>query len=642
MPLLYFLSLASFFLLGFGLVQWALRRKSAWEGLALSLPVSLALLLGLVGITARIVHRVDTALLAGGALCLAGGLFWIFVFRKRLPSLEWKLRLRWSDLPLLVILAVATGLVVSNTWNFSLSDENGSQGHIAVTQQILEGSYPPSYLAFPEILHKYHYGFNLLAAAISIVFKIPGTRGIEGATWLSWAALQGSLLLCFSALRIPRGLWGLAWLFTLFSGGLFLPGMELSGIPNWQIGYLYGRQLSPHAMVYFFQHPMGLGLSLLLASLYFFREWFERRSGRAWLAGTAVLGALSFAQSTLFLTLLASLGLFFFYRLVRRGAEREIEFSSGLALAILTLALAFALGGVFQFAPGNENKLLAFSWPPGFLRNEFYGRRHAIGPGQACYWYLRSFGLALILAPFALGWAFWKGTALPRLLAIFSVLSFLIAQFFHYYYSWDIIKWLFLSEISARLLIAWAFSAWIASKVWRQALSWGLVLWGTWTPATYLYDTGWKGPRGLSGPNRRYLSEVQVRYPEFFRPIFEFMKSCPSCRRMVWTSDRVSFMVAMHTGYPVLYMEGKLRVMPIQRSYIKERGEALQVLNARPTWELLRSLGIGWVLFSCDEVRKMPEPVRNFLRDLTAAATTEDFSVDQGPQRCYWALRLKE
>ncbi len=632
MAVIYFLCLAIFLVTAYAVVRRCFGPQDFSRLLTLVLPVFFVLLLVLVGLTGRILHRVEFGLLSGASLCLIALVLLAWKDREtlRLPEFRWDVRA--VDIPLIVLLAVSTALVFLVLWKFSIYDENGVQGHVSVTEQMIRSHYPPHYLPFPDIPHKYHYGFNLLSAIFSIAFKIPGYRGIDVAAGLCWIMLLGVLLGLFQRLRVPRSLWAVALLFVLLSGGLYWPGIPLYGMADWQIGTLYGRSLNPTLIAYYFQHPMGLGIPLFLSCLLIFPSWFETGNRRALLLGAFSLGALSLSQGALFLTMLAALGLVFFCNFFRPSVNKRINLVAGVTVFLIAVGLGLSLGGFLQFGQGNEDRLLSLSKPLGYLSHVTWR--------QAGWWYFRNFGVVLLLFPLGIYWALRRWDVAGWILAFCCLMGFFIPQFFHYHYSGDIAKWFTVFELAGRLLILAAVASWAARRVWSMVLVSAVVLFGVSIPAVYLYELGWKGPQQLTGWKRRYIMESQVLFPEYFRPLFETLHACRECRKTVWSTARTSQLVAMHTGYPVLYSDPKLNGMPIQRTHLDRRMQLLKALEKNPSIALLREAQVGWVIFHCNEVLRAPE-VQKVLEQIAALPGVEDYSLNNSKGICYRAYYLK-
>ena len=62
---------------------------------------------------------------------------------------------------------LVTAYVAPTALGWSFHDEVLVTGHLSITSEIENGTYPPRHLSFPELELRYHYGFDLLVAADS-------------------------------------------------------------------------------------------------------------------------------------------------------------------------------------------------------------------------------------------------------------------------------------------------------------------------------------------------------------------------------------------------------------------------------------------------------------------------------------------
>jgi hypothetical protein len=537
-------------------------------------------------------------------------------------------------------------LVTLVALKYSIFDEIRLQGHLAIIESILRGKFPPAYTAFPDIPYRYHYGVNLIAALFSKAFSLPGYLGLDVATLFLWFSLTAALIYFFNLIGIPRKALGLGFLFVTFSGGLCwlltqhaqTPG-QIYQLPQWQQLFIYWRAVHPNFIMYFFQHPMGLGVVLFLGSLIFFQEWLENQRFGTLILGSLVLGALSLAQVMLFATLLAALGLLFFIRLFLPNISFTKNLWSGLVVLVIALGLAAAMGGFFQFSANLENQPLLFSWPPGYLRHEFYGDRHPITWQESFIWYLGGFGFFLFLVPLALYKTFRKHAQICWLLALFAVICFLVPQFFRYQYSWDIVKWFFGFELAGRLLVAWIYLPWVSRKIWLSILAWIFVLFGMITPFRLMTELSFKEPSKFNHPELRIASYRQPKLQGIMVPLINEMKKCPDCYGMVWSSSDTSVGLAILTGYPMLQIDQNTLAMPVGRERIAERQAVLKTLGTSPDISQLRAQKIRWIIFNCNEFKQLTPDLQSFIKSLQQTPMVRDHSVNENGA-CVLALEL--
>lgn len=645
---MYLLALLPFYILA---VLWTLKvfRIRTWlETLFAALPLGMAFCICAVGIAGRIFGEIQGPffILSFACLALAG----IILLRGKLawPNIAWPLtRL---DIPWVLTLLTVSILVGIVTCRYAIFDEVRLQGHIPVVEQMLRGKFPPTYIAFPEVEFRYHYGFNLLAALLARAFRVPGYLGIDLATMACWSAFVANLLFVLRGLGIPRRGWALGFIFIVLSGGLswWLVAHHDGGagmlfqLPNWQQMFIFGRVIHPSFIMYFFQHPISLGLVFFLAMLRCFQEWHQTGCRRAYWTGVFLLGVMSLAQVMLFVTSLAALGGVFLHRIFKGGVARQQTILEGLGVLLGALSLAFALGGFFQWGPGAESQALRFTWPPGYLNNEFYARGHPMAWSKAVFWYFSGFGLALVLIP----WAWWRavksvGEFSVLFLGIFSGLSFLIPHFFQYSFSWDIVKWFFAFEFGGRILVAWAFWPWISKNLLRQLAVWALVLFGTVTPMRFLTELSFRSQAGFSRAELRIAGYTRPNWEGSFGTLTRAMIADKGAYGMVLSSPATSVSLAMATGFPMLQLDNNTVAMPVGRDRIELRRDVLKALNDQPSRALLEELGVRWVVYSCGEVRTLSQPFRQFLDELSKNSEVEQYSQKNSSRDCYQAYRLK-
>lgn len=640
-------SLIPFVALAFVLARRAFRTESFWETLAIVPVLSLGCILLFVGLIGRVIRDFPLGIFWGGLLS-AGIVAVVFLsLRRNCQPLRFRLEVGLRDLSWILLVVLTSGLVAMVSLKYSIYDEVRLQAHLPVVESILRGNFPPSFTAFPEIPYRYHYGFNLIAAYFSLAFGLPGYLGVDLATLLSWVSFIGVFLFFLKLLMVPRAGWTMALALVTLTGGLSWllskndPGMgALFQIPHWQQMFVLRRGVHPHFMMYFFQHPMGLGIGLFLATILLFKTWFERKSPWALAVGVAILAALSLAQIMLFLTLLAALGLVFAYYLVRGSQTRLETLFVGLLVGGVALLGAFALGGFLQFSSDLENQPIIFSWPPSYLRYEYWGSRFPLNWTQGLTWYLSGFGLILFLIPILWVAAIRKRQVAYSLLAVFSILCFLVPLFFRYSYSWDIIKWYFGFEFSGKLLMAALVVPWALRSWARYFCVTALVGFSMITPLKFLTDLAFKHPRSFTRAELRIAAYGQPRLEGPLKSLVERVLADPDPWGMVWASLDTSLKISLFTGLPTLQMDQNTYAMPVSREKIRTREEWLKRLDKAPDWETLRLLRVKWVAFTCGEVKFRSPEWKAFLEEMKGRPEVQDLSVDAGRRGCIRAFRI--
>ncbi len=647
MQLIFLLSFFPYLLLGI-LLSRGLKSGSAWKDIAFSLAFTLVTLLILVGTLGRLLGSFERGLLIGSGLALILAVWlwsrqgWAQTGRdKSRPDKTFRRHL--ADLPLFALLLYSTILVAIIAVRYAIHDEVRLQGHISVVQAILSGDFPPHLIAFPGEALRYHYGFNLLAAVFSKVFSIPAYAGIDVVTILSWTLLVLFLLIFLEDLQVPRKGWALAVALILLTGGLswWLARNDASAapifqLPNWQQMFVAHRHIHPSFILYFFQHPMGLGMVFFLGCLHFFHRWSQDRRPLPLLGSAAFLGCLSLVQVMLFATLTAVLGGYFFIRLFQAPREKGKIFEAVLLLGTAG-GLAMALGGFFAQFPAGPPQL-RLTWPPGYLRYEYYGSRRPIGWLQAAYWYLSGFGPLILLIPLAWWKAVRRKTPTLTVLAAFSALCFLVPQFFQYRYSWDIVKWFAAFEFSGKFLLAWAFIPFVLTRRWLHGAAWILLLMNMVTPLRFLNELAFR--RQFTRPELRIAGYRPPELAPAWKEFVGYLQACRECRGTIWSSPSASTLLAMLTGFPTVQLDANTAAFLGDPRKIAARHQQLKQLEEAPGWALLHSLRIRWVIFNCQEVERFKPELRSFLDGLKKSPQVRNHSWDRGPASCYLALEV--
>ncbi len=628
--------------LAFQLLRRSLGTRSFWELLAASLPLGSALLLLGMGLAGRALHSFDRGLWVGGLACLVLAL--VLSQRGGREGLEFGLQPKWSDLLWIVFAVLSTLGVAVFSWQYAMHDERMVQGHPALVESLLRGTYPLYFLPFPEIPNKYHIGFDIIAAVFSRILSLPGYRGVDVASVYLWISLVLGLTGLLRRLGVPRGFLGLALMGVLFTGGL---GWMVGGadadpaqVPAWQYATLAGRWVHYHFFFYFFQHPMALGAVIFAGTLDALRRWFDGGGEGALAIAALSLGALSLAHVMFFLTLLAALGTLFCLRLAWQPRDWKNTVRSGLLLFLVAAVLAFALGGFFQMPSAHyAGETARLAWPPGYLRYEYFGAGRPMSAGQAVLWYLHSFGLFLLVLPWGLYLGFRGRRPIFCLLGIYCLLSFFIPQLVYYSLSSNIQKWFLGFEFSGKILCAAVLLPLCLGPWVRSLAATVVILSASLSPLRFVIGLTLQNPDRMGEGGRR-LAGVHHTPPQgAFQAVVDLLRNRPGDLGMVWATAGVSRNLAIYAGYPVLEIDN-LVAMPVAREVLDRRRNLNAQLSSAPNFDLLRGLGIRWVVFSCGELQRLSPAVRDFLEVLKGAPGVEDFSVRETPRDCYLVLKI--
>ena len=417
----------------------------------------------------------------------------------------------WMFLTMIAATAAMTPVALG----YHLHDELYLTGHMSVAAEIQNGVYPPRHLAFADTPLRYHYGFDMVTAAVTALLRVPVDRAIDLATLalfaLSWClfwALGERLLGRARAWLVPVG--------ALLAGGVPVacdnPQRTLVGrvVDMCQIGPHY---VNPPVPAYFFQHPWSIGIPVGLTALLLATS---RRapSERVRLAAlTAVLAALSISQMTLFAAFLPA---FVVAEALREGTFDRARALRMLAVAAASLLLAKLLGGFFVSVPGLPG--LPFVAQLGFGRTL----------RETALWNAQTFGalLPLGLAGFFL---------LRRDRLLFGLLaagSLLVVNTLRYEGTDDILKFATLASLSLAVLASAPLARCFPDRTtqrppvapWKTTAALALLASTTLSGAVFLWalDTGWPGipawMRSRPSPVTPADAEVITRLREQIRP----------------------------------------------------------------------------------------------------------------------------
>ena len=326
------------------------------------------------------------------------------------------------------------------TLRFHFHDELFIVGHMSIAAELQNGVYPPLNLSFPDLPLRYHYGFDLLVACLTALFRLSLVRAIDLATLGLWA-LSWCLLWTLGARLAGHRRAFLTPLLVLFGGGLPL-GCEGGGslVDAWMAQCQRGGLgLMQSITSCFFQHPWSLGIPLATTALLLHDARPAPREAARLAVLAAVLAMLSLGEIVLFAGLCPALVVAEALGddgLAPRRALRMLGVAAGATL------LAWAMGGFFT--PSPDTPPLAASLALGPVHNA----------RQLLAWHLGSFGVLLplgVAGMFVLGrrWAVLVLLAAGGL-AVFNLVA--------YRYSTDMAKFATL----AALALAIAGSAAIA------------------------------------------------------------------------------------------------------------------------------------------------------------------------------------
>jgi hypothetical protein len=396
---------------------------------ALMAPVAgVALWLVSIIVLARLAHAFVPGVVGGtllvAALGAAHGRAWLRAPRARLAGL------RRPGL----LFAAAAVLAIVPAVRAHFHDELLVGGHMSLVAQLENGVFPLRFATFPQFELPYHVGFDVLAAALGVIFRLPTALAIDAVTLLSFVAV---LLL---AGRLGRVLGGaraglLTSLLALFGGGVHLlcpaPGAPLG---HHLIGYCEVDHvwLNPPLGSYLFQHPFNAGIPLFLAVILLLAD---RASGPR-PARYALFGLLFLALSQCQMVLFAcGLGAFLVAEPLPRGRLDRRRALGALAAALLAVAAALPLGGFFAAQPYRDGPSLELH----------LGIATTLAGTLA--WHARSYGLLLPLGLLGL----WHARRERLFLALLVGGALLVPNVVRYKHTWDIVKFATVATLALAL-----------------------------------------------------------------------------------------------------------------------------------------------------------------------------------------------
>jgi hypothetical protein len=289
-------------------------------------------------------------------------------YRRRLPRLSWQASLGLFTIAGLILLLQA--LVVLPTFYHDV------EGHYAFTSFVAWNQFPLDDPFLPTYALQYHYGIDLLAAALA---QFAGVEIHRSHDFIALACVLGAIGVAMSIgdeLGGTHGAWVGALLFC-FGGGLlwlkvFDPGAHsLSDLFSSRTPFsplLHGN--SSHAFVFeMLRPPVALGVPLFVLTLRASAALAEPRLLPAATA-TVLLAALGLVEESAFAAAAAGMAAAILVQLLR-AKERMKPFLGFLPLAMASVAVLIQ-GGVIgnHLSPYPVRPSLAsiaFRWPPVML-----------------------------------------------------------------------------------------------------------------------------------------------------------------------------------------------------------------------------------------------------------------------------------
>ncbi|NUM36203.1 MAG: hypothetical protein HUU50_16800 [Candidatus Brocadiae bacterium] len=322
-------------------------------------------------------------------------------------------------------------------WDFH--DKMGSySSHFSTTSQILNNIYPPRDFCFPDKLLNYHYGINTLFAMVTVLTRIPLDISIDIVTLFLW----GYFLLLLAS--FGKKMFGEKAAIPCMILSAFVSGFPWVAGKNTSITYMLlgfyqigNTDINPPLCSYFFQHPWTIGSPLAILIFLLLKIYEEKQIKNSFFCILLCLfcSTLSFSNMTLFLSLTATVGIYYFYKLFLDKKDYSHKFFIFLTLVIV-IGFAYFLSGfsnsIFH-AQEMENFKIGFAL--GGIAGDFESN---------ILWNLASFGFVLPLGIIGLFF-------LPSMKEIFLILALggiFISNNLRYASSWDIVKFATLAQLA--------------------------------------------------------------------------------------------------------------------------------------------------------------------------------------------------
>jgi hypothetical protein len=251
----------------------AAERISRDRGLRAVLPFALALCAFLLAVhAASLLARSLIIGLPAGSITVAVAGIAAEIARRRAPAppSEGRAPSPWMWLGMIAAVAVIAPAALL----FDFHDELYFNGHMSIAAELQNGVYPPRHLSFPDFPLRYHYGFDLLVACLTALFRLSIERAIDAAI-LGLFALTFCLFWMLGERLLDRRRAWITPVLVLLGGGLPFgcphPGPSI--VTNVVVECKVGESVVNAPVIsYFFQHPWSLGLPLAVSAILIFGE----------------------------------------------------------------------------------------------------------------------------------------------------------------------------------------------------------------------------------------------------------------------------------------------------------------------------------------------------------------------------------
>lgn len=533
----------------------------------------------------------------------------------------------WVVAASLLMLAIYAVLA----FKYQMHDEHPIFGHKSMVEELRAGEYPPYFPPLPNQHARYHYGFDVLAGVLARAYGLSSDLAIDvtmlglvfllsGAAAAITADAGAPRAAPFAALAIHLGA-GLSW--------LTLAGVE-GRHPRCLIQYHHpscGVELFPTPILNLFQHPVSVGVPLMLVMWILARRLIEDDRWQRWAAALVlVLPALALGQIVYFvlgvLAALSGAGL---------AALRSRRWGGLIRLVLVVLVsllVARALGGMLEPIDNGDPRAVARRRVIGFPSPELIpiARHH-----------LANLGVGLVVLPFVAWVGLRRRSFLLVSMSAFVVGALIVFHVYVYTRSWDIVKF----PSAAAFVLTLVYVIGVDDRLRGRGV---LLPWLRRGGRALLLGSGILAVIWLAFPlegDKRLYDPGTYRVDPMVAQSIGWLRAHDYQRReLVLSQSNVAVELAVFGGLSVIASDSDLFSMGIRMEDM--RAQETLAGRARQTMDrgALDALGVRWLVYSDEELRNLGPLAQ---RALTSSATpglreVATFEAGSGRRRRIWRV----
>jgi hypothetical protein len=544
---------------------------------------------------------------------------------------------------LLAVLLVVGAIYAVVAWKYQIHDEHPIFGHKSMVEMMRWNSFPPHLPPFPFEEAHYHYGFDVLAAALMRAFGLGADTAIDLVT----VALALLISLTAAAVAADAGAERSAPFAALaihFGAGLAF--VILAGVagrhPRCLIQYHHpscSSELFPTPFLNVFQHPVSAGVPLWLASLPLAKRTLTAPRGQergfAALGLVMILPALSLGQIVYYaLGSLAALSAALVWTFAAgRAAIRERWRGAvflGLVLAA-GLGLARVAGGMLSPSTIGDPTALyrhaGFGFPGGA---NWIGvlRHHAI-----------NLGLPFVLVPLIGVLVLLRRRFVELAIMAFAAGGALVPHLWSYRYSWDIVKFPSAAAFALTMIYVIVVDRALIERrgplgTWVRRFGRALLIGEGLLAATYMIFP-------LDGEWRLYDTAVVGPDPLVAQTIAWWRSHGYQKDELIYVQSNVAPELAAFGGLSVAAADYDLQTQGIRRDLLASLEARTGQIRASMDRRALSALHVRWVMFSGEEFENLGPEARTALSDPLRFEQVAEFPSTRGAPgtRRIWRVR---